>query len=375
MASPWRPTRADIDLGNIAHNVRLYCDLIGPSCQIMAVVKADGYGHGDVEVSRAALAAGAARLGVALVEEAEKLREAGIEAPIHLLFEPPASAASRVVELQLIASVHSMEYVEALSAACSAQGRSVAVHLKIDTGMHRVGVQAAEAASLAAEITRLPGLQLEGVYSHLAMGSEIESPFNLQQWETFNQVLEDMEKRGITIPLRHLAASGAAVSFPESRLDMIRLGIAMYGLPPGEDFAGKLDLRPALSLSTRISHVFRVGKGEGLSYGLTYRFAAPSWVAVLPIGYADGLSRALSNRWRVMIGGKLYSLVGTICMDVCMIALGEDRYDAGEEVTVIGGPGLEEIGADRMAEILGTINYEVVCDIGKRVPRVYRDGL
>jgi alanine racemase len=175
--------------------------------------------------------------------------------------------------------------------------------------------------------------------------------------------------------MRHLAASGAAVSFPESRLDMIRLGIAMYGLLPGKDFAGIIDLRPALSLTTRISHVFRAGAGEGVSYGLTHSFEAPSWVAVLPIGYADGLSRALSNRWRVMIGGKFYPLVGTVCMDVCMIALGEDRYEAGEKVTVIGGYGAEEIGTERMAELLGTINYEVVCDISKRVPRVYKDGL
>lgn len=375
MSGLWRPTRAEVDLGNIAHNVRLYADLVGPSCRIMAVVKADGYGHGDIEVSRAALAAGASRLGVALVEEAERLREAGFEVPIHLLFEPPANAAERVVELELTPSVYGMEYASALSRACTETGGSIRVHLKVDTGMHRVGVEAGSAAELAEEITRLPGLELEGVYTHLAVASEPGNPFTSRQLEAFQQVVKDTEERGIAIPLRHVAASGAAVTFPESRLDMIRLGIAMYGLLPGKDYAGMLDLRPALSLNTRLAHVFNAQEGERVSYGLTHTFERPVWVGVLPIGYADGFARALSNRWQVLIAGKLYPVVGTICMDVCMVELGEDRYPVGEAVTVIGGWGQEAIGVEAMAETLGTINYEVVCDIGKRVPRLYLNGL
>jgi alanine racemase len=371
---PWRPTRAEIDLENIRHNVRLFADMVGPSCQIMATVKADGYGHGAVETSRAALQAGASRLGVALVEEGEELREAGMEVPIHLLFEPPPEAAERVVEVGLTPSVYTLAYAQALSRACAEQGAVLPVHLKVDTGMHRVGVEAAEAPGLAAKISDLPGLELEGIYTHLAMASIPDDPFTLQQWETFKRVLGEMKSAGLEIPMRHVDASGAAASLPEARLEMIRLGIAMYGLLPGGGYRD-LDLRPALSLKTEVSYVFRAHRGEGVSYGLTYRCERDCCIAVLPIGYADGLSRALSNRWEVLIAGKRHRQVGTICMDLCMVDLGDDLYEAGEEVTVIGGYGLEEVGVERMAEMLGTINYEVVCDLSKRVPRVYRNRL
>ncbi len=366
-----RPTWLEIDLENIRHNVRCYARLAGPTCQLMAVVKADGYGHGAVEVSRAALQAGATRLGVALVEEGEELREAGISVPVHLLFEPPPEAAPKVLELGLTPTVYTEEYAEALSRACASRGAALPVHMKVDTGMHRVGVAPAQAVRLAESLRRLPGLELEGVYTHLAMASQPGHPFTAEQLRVFEGVIAEMQRKGIEVGLRHVAASGAALSLPASRMDMIRLGIAMYGLLPGKDYQGSIDLRPALSLRTRICHVFRARKGEGVSYGLTYRCPRDSWLAVLPLGYADGLSRSLSNRWEVLIGGRLYPQVGTICMDLCMVDLGEDRYAPGEEVTVVGGCGEESIGVERMAELLGTINYEVVCDMGKRVPRLY----
>jgi len=371
----WRPTRAEVDLECIRHNVSLYAELAGPSCQVMAMVKADGYGHGAVETARAALQAGASRLGVALVEEGEELRAAGLQVPIHLLFEPPPAAAARVVELGFVPTVYTLDYARALSQACASSGREVPVHLKVDTGMHRVGTSPQEATVLAVEIAGLPGLELEGLYTHLAMSSVPGDPFTLRQWEVFNRVAGELRDAGLSIPMRHAAASGPASSFPESRLEMIRLGIAMYGLLPGEDYRGDLDLRPALSLKTAISHVFKACEGEGLSYGLTYRCERDAWIAVLPAGYADGLSRALSNRWEVLIAGKRYPQVGTICMDLCMVDLGDDLYEPGEEVTLIGGNGEEEVGVERMAEVLGTINYEVVCGIGKRVPRVYLNRL
>lgn len=367
----WRPTRAEIDLENVRHNVRLFVELVGPSCQVMAVVKADAYGHGAVEVSYAALQAGATRLGVALVEEGEELREAGLQAPIHLLFEPPPEAADRVVELGLTPTVYTREYALSLSRAASSRGANLPVHLKVDTGMHRVGVSPDAALSLAREVSELPGLELEGVYTHLATASDPGNPFIHSQLEAFQEVVRRLQEEGLRVPMRHAAASGAAVAIPESRMDMVRLGIAMYGLLPGKEYAGRMDLRPALSLRTRICHVFRVRAGEGVSYGLTYRSPRDGWMAVLPVGYADGFPRALSNRWRVLIGGKTYPQVGTVCMDLCMVELGEDRYPPGQEVTVIGGCGEEEVGVERMAEALGTINYEVVCAIGKRVPRVF----
>lgn len=371
----WRPTCAEVDLENIRHNVRLYVELAGPRCQVMAVVKADGYGHGDVEVSRAALQAGASRLGVALVEEAERLRDAGLDVPIHLLFEPPPAAAGRVVELGLIPTVYNLEYARELSRAARAAGLNVAVHVKVDTGMHRVGVAPAGAAAFAKEVSALPGLEIEGLYTHLATASEPGHPFTLRQWETFTRVLETFEKQGIDVPLRHVAASGAALSLPEARLEMVRLGIAMYGLLPGEGYRGMLDLRPAMALRSRIARATSVLAGEGVGYGLTHTFADDTRVALLPVGYADGLRRGLSNRWQVLIDGKAYPLVGTVCMDLCMIDLGGEDYPAGTQVTVMGGYGEDETGAQRMAEVLGTINYEVICGIGKRVPRVYRNRL
>ena len=367
----YRPTWLEIDLENIRHNVRCYTRLVGPSCQVMAVVKADGYGHGAVEVSRAALQAGATRLGVALVEEGEELREAGLHAPVHLLFEPPLEAAAKVVELCLTPTVYTEEYAGALSRACTSRGVTLPVHLKVDTGMHRVGVAPEKAVYLADSLRRMPGLELEGVYTHLAMASQPGHPYTGEQWRVFEGVLAELRRRGIKIPLRHVAASGAALSLPAARLDMIRLGIAMYGLYPGKSYQGSIDLRPALALRTRICHVFRARQGEGVSYGLTYQCPRDSWLAVLPLGYADGLARSLSNRWEVLVGGKRYPQVGMICMDLTLIDLGEDRYAPGEEVTVIGGCGEESVGVERMADLLGTINYEVVCDMGKRVPRIY----
>lgn len=367
----WRPTRAEVDLDCIRHNVALFVDMVGPGCEVMAVVKADGYGHGAAETARAALEAGATRLGVALVEEGEELREAGLGAPVHLLFEPPPEAAAKVVELALTPTAYNQDFIQALSRAAVSAGVEVPVHLKVDTGMHRVGIDPEGAPSMAEEIATAPGLFLEGVYTHLAMAADPEHPFNLRQGEAFARVLERLEKGGVRPALRHAAASGAAVVFPHLRLDMIRLGIAMYGLLPGEAYRGKLDLRPALFLRTCISHVFRARAGEGISYGLRYLCPRDTWIAVLPLGYADGLSRALSGRWEVIIAGKRYPQVGTICMDLCMVDLGDDRYEPGQEVTVVGGYGEESVGVERMAEELGTINYEVVCGIGKRVPRRY----
>jgi alanine racemase len=314
-------------------------------------------------------------LGVALVEEGEKLRQAGLEAPVHLLFEPPPEAAERVVELGLVPTVYSMEYARALSGAASRKQVKVPVHIKLDTGMRRVGMDPERALSEAPEISRLPGLEVEGIYTHLAMASEPGHPFTAGQWEVFRRTLEELERRGLKVPLRHVDASGAALSLPQARLEMIRLGIAMYGLLPGGAYCGELDLRPALSLKTRISHLFRARAGEGVSYGLTHTFSRDSWVAVLPVGYADGLSRSLSNRWEVLISGKRYPQVGTICMDLCMVDLGDDYHAPGEEVTVIGGYGEEEVGVERMADLLQTINYEIVCGLGKRVPRLYLNRL
>ena len=369
--SNWRPTLARVSLPAVAANIGLIRSRLRPATGLMAVVKSDAYGHGDLEVARAALDAGASCLGVALVEEGERLREAGISAPVHLLFEPPPAAAARVVELELIPSVYTRAFAEELDRAAARASRRLSVHLKLDTGMHRVGVDPAACVEEAGFIGGLGSLEMEGVYTHLATASEPRSPFAARQMEVFLEAVERMEKAGHRFACRHAAASGAVLSMPEAELDLVRIGIAMYGLHPGPAFEAAAALAPALRLTTALAHVFRARAGEGIGYGLTCRLERDAWIGVVPAGYGDGLTRRLSNRMSVLIGGKRYRQVGTICMDTCMLDLADDAREPGEEVVLIGASGEDRIGVEELAALADTINYEIVCGLGKRVPRVY----
>ncbi|MHB8780396.1 MAG: alanine racemase [Candidatus Geothermincolia bacterium] len=367
----WRPTRIEVDLAAVRANIALFKERLPRDTRLMAVVKADAYGHGAVPVARAALAAGAERLGVALLEEAEELRGAGLDCPVHLLFEPPPRAAPRVVELRLVSTVYTAAYARALAAASGDAGRALPVHVKVDTGMHRVGVGAESALELAKTIGRERNLELEGLYTHLAMASDPDSPMTRRQLEIFLDMAEMLRREGLEVPLLHAAASGAAISHPHAALSMVRLGISMYGCYPSEAFRGRLELKPAMSVKTEIGSLTRVGPGEGLSYGWTRRFDAGTTVAVLPIGYADGLPRAASNKLDVLIGGRRHRQVGNICMDLCMVDLDGDDLEPGSEVVVIGAAGSERIGAEEVAERAGTINYEILCGFSRRIPRFY----
>ncbi len=369
-----RRTAIQVDLENIRRNVRMFAAILDESILIMAVVKADAYGHGAIPVARAALQAGASRLGVALVEEAEQLREAGFDCPLHLLFEPPAGSAGRVVELGLIPTVYSQGYADALAAEAKRQGTRLQVHIKLDTGMHRVGVSPRRLLDLARSLDFSGVLEIEGLYTHLAMASEPSSPFTVRQVDIFRQCAEQLAKEGIQVPLLHAAASGAAISYPEAVQSMVRLGIAMYGCYPSEEYRSLMDLAPALSLTTEVAEVMQVGKGEGLSYGLTHRFEEDARVGLLPIGYADGLYRVLSNRMEVLIRGRRCRQVGTICMDLCMVDLGDTGAVRGDEVVIIGSQGDERIDVEEVAARAGTINYEILCHLTRRVPRHYRSG-
>ncbi len=370
----YRHTAIQVDLESIRRNVKLFAARLGTGVEIMAVVKADAYGHGAVRVAGAALEAGASRLGVALVEEAEQLRQAGLDGPLHLLFEPPPASAERVVELGLIPSVYSLRYAEALAAEAKRQGVRLQVHIKLDTGMHRVGVAPRKLLELARSLAFSGVLKIEGLYTHLAMAAEPASPFTVRQMEIFHACSEQLEKEGIQVPILHAAASGAAISYPDAVQSLVRLGIAMYGCYPSEEYRSLMSLEPALSLTTEVAEVMSVRKGEGLSYGLTHRFEQDTRVGLLPIGYADGLFRVLSNRMEVLIRGQRCRQVGTICMDLCMVDLGQTGAVRGDEVVIIGAQGEERIDAEEVAERAGTINYEVLCHLTRRVPRNYRNG-
>lgn len=368
-----RPTVATVDLGNVRHNVAALKGLLPPECLFLAVVKADAYGHGDLEVSRAALASGADRLGVALVEEGARLRKAGFDCPIHLLFEPPAHGAAAVLSNDLICTVYTPGMARALSQEAVRGGVDTRVHMKVDTGMHRMGVHPGDVAEFTGLLKRLPGLEVEGIYTHFAVASERDNKFTGKQIEVFQRAVAEAEAVMGRQLLKHAANSAGVIAFPRSHYDMVRVGIAMLGLPPSGEFTGEAGLRPALSLTGEVALVRRVPAGEGISYGLEYAPKRDTYIAVLPLGYADGFSRLLSGNAEVLIGGERKPVVGVVCMDLLMVELGEEPVEPGTPFTVIGVQGDEEITADEVASRLGTINYEVTCMISARVPRVYID--
>ncbi len=366
-----RAARAEVDLQAVAHNVGALRGAVAPAV-LCAVVKADGYGHGAIAVSEAALSAGADWLGVALVEEAAVLRKAGIRAPILLLSQPRPADLTAAVRYDLRVCVHSTAAVDLLATAAAEQGRTARVHLKVDTGMHRIGVAPGDALALARQIVSHPELELEGVFTHCAVADEPADPFTDVQLDRFEAVLDELGAAGIQPALRHAANSATAIEHPRGRYDLVRAGIAVYGIPPAPGLAASLGLRPALTLRAEISMVKRVGAGEGISYGLRHRFEADTTVATVPIGYADGVPRRLGLQGgEVLIGGRRRPIVGVVTMDQLMVDCGDDEVQAGDEVILIGRQGGEEVTAEEWAELLDTIAYEVVCGIGPRVPRFY----
>ncbi|MDD5748034.1 MAG: alanine racemase [Actinomycetota bacterium] len=368
-----RPLEAVIDLEKIRHNIKALRALLPPGCRFMAVVKANAYGHGDIEVSKAALEAGADCLGVALVEEALKLREAGFECPVHVLFEPPVSAARFVVENDLTQTVYTHEFVRSLSLEASMLGKQAKIHLKVDTGMRRVGVEPGDVRDFTSFLAGFSHLDIEGISTHFAVATEIDNQFTMRQMDLFEEAAKVAEGNLGKSLLKHAANSAAVIAHPRSHYDMVRLGIAIYGYSPSAQLEGRIDLKPALSLKGRVAFVKRINAGERLSYGQNWATREDTWIATIPIGYADGMSRLLSNKAAVLIGGKRKPVVGTICMDLCMVDLGKEPVDIGEPFVLIGRDGEQEITATEIASNLGTIDYEVLCMIGKRVPRTYVD--
>jgi alanine racemase len=366
-----RRTWAEIDLDAVSHNVAALARHVAPAA-LCAVVKADGYGHGAIDVGRAALAAGARWLAVALVEEGAALRAAGIEAPILLLSEPPAADMADVVALRLRPTLYSSDGIEAAAAAvASAEAAAMPVHLKVDTGMHRVGASPEDAVELARSIVSSPQLHLEGVFTHCAVADEPANAFTGVQLERFRAVIAALEAAGCTPDLWHAANSAAALLCAESRFDLVRCGISIYGIAPAPGIDGGVELRPALSLHSTVSLVKRVEAGEALSYGQRYRLTRSANVATVPIGYADGVRRRLSGLGgEVLIGGKRYPIAGTVTMDQITVDCGDDTVARGAEVVLLGRQGHEQVTADEWAARLDTIAYEIVCGIGARVPRV-----
>jgi alanine racemase len=367
----YRPAWVEIDLDAIRANTGAIVDAVAPAA-VMAVVKADAYGHGDGAVARAALDAGATWLGVALVEEGIALREQGIDAPILVLSEPPAAAAPAVVAASLTPVVYTLGGLEHLAKAVASSGRDapLAVHLKVDTGMHRVGCSITEVAVLAEAIASHAELALAGTCTHLAVADEPDDPYTGEQLARFDAVLADLVARGHAPGLRHAANSAGALAFPSARYDLVRTGIALYGIDPSPAVSGRVRLRPALAFKSRVGYVKTVPAGARVSYGLRYTVPAPARLATVPVGYADGVPRRLGHvGGQVLIGGRRVPIAGTVTMDQLLVDVGEAPVAAGDEVVLIGRQGDEEVTAAEWAGPLDTIPYEIVCSIGPRVPR------
>ncbi|MFA4843933.1 MAG: alanine racemase [Candidatus Margulisiibacteriota bacterium] len=361
-------TYAEISLAAIKHNISEIRRLLAPACKFMAVVKANAYGHGAPAVARAAVSAGADYLGVANVKEALELREAGILAPILILTESPTSAADEVIQHDLTQTIYSFSEAKALSDEAVKRHKNVKVHVKVDTGMGRVGVLPSEAVAFITKVTSLPAVTVEGLFTHFAKAEDPEDTFTADQFQKFQQIIT----RVSWVPLKHAANSAATLFHPETHLDLVRVGLMMYGLYPQGNSRRLINLQPALSFKSRVTYLKKVPAGTPLSYGSTYVTPTETTIVTVPVGYADGYSRRLSNRGQVMIRGKRYPVVGRISMDLTLVNVGDNKVEMGDDVILIGAQNGQGISADEIAGLEETISYEVVCAIGKRVPRVYR---
>ncbi|RJQ28947.1 MAG: alanine racemase [Peptococcaceae bacterium] len=368
------PVWAEIDLSAITHNAREIRRVAGTAIRIMAVVKADAYGHGAVEVSKAALAGGADWLGVARLAEGVALRAAGLDAPVLVLGYTPPEHSAEVIRYGLSQTVYTGEAASSLAAAAVREGKRARAHVKVDTGMGRVGWPAEPpAAREILSVASLPGLEIEGIFTHFATADSKDKTYAAEQLDRFLEVIEVLRKNGLEIPFKHAANSAALLEMPESRLDMVRPGIIIYGLFPSAEVDRTLiNLRPAMSLKTRVAYVKSVPAGFKVSYGCTFISGRPTTIATLPLGYADGYSRLLSAKGEVLVHGRRAPVAGRVCMDYLMVDAGHIPGVAiGDEAVLFGRQGDEEIAVDEVAGWLGTINYEVVCMVSHRVPRIF----
>jgi alanine racemase len=376
---------AEIDLKAIAHNVNELRRITQPGARLMAVVKADGYGHGAVEVARCALQNGASFLGVARIEEGIQLRKVGIDVPILVFGYSRPQQAEDLIKFDLTQSVYTAASANKLSQAAASLAAKIKIHLKIDTGMGRLGLlpqnfqsnspQNVNPDTIAEtlDIAGLSGLELEGIFTHFASADCADKTFADDQLDLFLNYLSRLQKAGLRPALTHAANSGALIDMPRSHLDLVRPGIAIYGLYPSDEVdQQKVFLKPAMALKTQIIQLKKVPAGFKVSYGSTYTTQHPTTIATVPIGYADGLNRLLSSRGQMLVGGQRVPIIGRVCMDLTMLDVGDiASVQLGDEVVVFGQQDNEILTVDEMAATLNTINYEIVTGITARVPRIY----
>jgi len=365
-------TWAEIDLDAIADNVHAIKQHVGKAVEVIAVVKANAYGHGAVPVARTALEAGASRLAVHRALEGIELRQAGIKAPILLMGYTPPDGAEMVARWQLTPSVITIEFAQALSARASALGVMVPVHVKVDTGMSRYGLMPGEVISFLRALRDLPALRLEGLFTHFATADAADQTHVRSQLALFNDVLNRARQAGFEIPLIHAANSAATMTLPEAHLNAVRPGIALYGMNPSDEWAPPFGLRPVLTLKSRVSRVRELPAGAAISYGCTFITDRPTLAALVCVGYGDGYHRVLSNRGSVLIHGQRARILGRVCMDQFVVDASHiPSVQQDDEVVIIGRQGQVQISAEEVAHWAGTINYEITTSLLPRVVRVY----
>ncbi|HXF68748.1 MAG TPA: alanine racemase [Thermoflexus sp.] len=368
-------TWVEVDLNAIADNTRAIKRWVGDHVEVIAVVKANAYGHGAVPVARAALAAGASRLAVHRLTEGVALREAGIEAPILVMAPLLPEEAAEMVRWRLTPTLSTVEAAQALDGAARGAGCVIPVHVEVDTGMGRAGVLPEEAVALAQALQGMDGLALEGLYTHFATADESDPSFAMRQLNRFEEVIAALESSGIRVPIRHAANSAAAMRFRAAHFEAVRPGLALYGMRPSLEWEPPFPLRPALSWKSRVIRVWSIAPGESVGYGRTFIADRERRMALVPVGYGDGYLRALSNRGKVLIRGRPAPVRGRVSMDQIVVEVTDiPDVKIGDEVVILGRQGENEIRAEDIATWAGTINYEITTMISPRVPRIYRSG-
>lgn len=367
-----RPVWAEINLDNLAHNIKEVRKHTKEDALVTAVVKANGYGHGSVEISRTFLDNGADRLAVAILTEAIELRKGNIAEPILILGYTPPVQYGKVLEHDLIQAIYNYEEAKLLSNKAVEVNKKATIHIKLDSGMGRIGfLPTKESIEDILKISELPNIYIEGIFTHFAKADETDKSHTKGQFEKYINMVNALEDKGLNIPIKHVSNSASIIDLPDYNLNMVRAGVMIYGFYPSDEVKKDIELKPAMTLKARISHLKVVPQGTGISYGQIFVTDKESKIATIPIGYADGFTRMLTGKAEVYINGKRAKIVGKICMDQCMIDVTHiEDVKLGDEV-VIFGSNPEHPHADEVAAKIGTINYEIVCMVGRRVPRVY----
>ena len=368
-------TWAEVDLDAVAHNIREIRKITNKEAQIMAVVKADAYGHGFLETTKTLLDNGADRLAVAVLQEGKQLRKSGVDVPILILGASAPEDAEDLIEFGITPTVFDYEFAKALSDTAKKRGTVTKVHIKLDTGMTRIGFvindeDNTEIINTIIKISKLPYLEIEGIFSHFSTSDEYDSAYTLMQFDRFMGVVNALEEKGLKIPIRHICNSAGIMMYPQMHLDMVRPGVILYGMYPSNEVdKSRLNLIPAMTIKSTLTLVKEVEAGRGVSYGKEYITDKTTKIATVPIGYADGYLRKIAKKGKMLVNGAEVPIIGRICMDQCMIDVTNvHNIDKGDEVIVFGK---DKITIDDLAEWLETINYEIACIVGKRIPRIY----